>query len=257
MPRKKKQPDWTSGELDRSHYVYIHRCKAIGTAFYVGKGKGKRAYATTNRSGDWNDHVANLKDGYEVEIEKDNLTEMEAGDLERELIAKHGKLLDGTGTLVNRTDGFSMEFGEAPFIEIGIELPRTEVEETRFRQFTPDEKRSIVNPLAEVAERWYREFDEWKERGFDEATLEYHPSSFTDLALIVEEVAYNAQHGIKLLHKRQITFQEFVERIEELFDDLTYELNEGDESEDEDAKTKALAVEIHDALKRAFVLIQG
>lgn len=68
---------------DKNFYVYEHIRNDNNTVFYVGKGRGKRAYYSRR-----NEHHDRIVDKYEftVHIVKDNLTEQEAYDLEKELI---------------------------------------------------------------------------------------------------------------------------------------------------------------------------
>lgn len=67
--------------------------------FYIGKGKGRRAYVKSGRNNYWQKIVN--KHGYRVEIFKENMTEQEALKEEMELIKKYKKSL----SLVNFTDG--------------------------------------------------------------------------------------------------------------------------------------------------------
>lgn len=67
------------------HYVYIHRRKTDGAPFYVGKGKGRRAWQKYGRNRYWN-HVEQ-KHGFEVQIVKDNLPEPCALSLERIIVS--------------------------------------------------------------------------------------------------------------------------------------------------------------------------
>ncbi len=60
------------------YYVYIHET-ADGTPFYVGKGKGNRAYKNDQRSESWKQLA---KNGYNVHIVKDCMEEQAALDLE-------------------------------------------------------------------------------------------------------------------------------------------------------------------------------
>jgi hypothetical protein len=69
-------------------YVYTHKNPSTGEVFYIGKGKGKRAYSTQGRNENWNDLVS--KNGFEVVIEKNNLTDSEANELEKDLIMQYG-----------------------------------------------------------------------------------------------------------------------------------------------------------------------
>jgi hypothetical protein len=64
-----------------SYYIYLHRRKSDGKPFYVGKGKGYRAWATHGRSTHWKRISA--KHGSGVEIVFDNLTENESFELEQ------------------------------------------------------------------------------------------------------------------------------------------------------------------------------
>ena len=79
-------------------YVYLHRRATDNSVFYVGKGKGRRAYWKNQRNKHWH-YVAN-KHGYTVEIYKDGLSEKEAFNLEIEMIKKIG-----IENLCNYTEG--------------------------------------------------------------------------------------------------------------------------------------------------------
>jgi hypothetical protein len=71
------------------HYVYFHR-DATGRVFYVGMGKGKRAWSHT-RHEIWHRYVTERLGGvYTVEIFRDGLTEVEAAELEWDLLAEIG-----------------------------------------------------------------------------------------------------------------------------------------------------------------------
>lgn len=66
-------------------YVYRHIRKDRGTPFYIGKGKGTRAFSGHSRNRRWQ-HIAN-KVGFAVEILKSFESEAEAFAFERQLIA--------------------------------------------------------------------------------------------------------------------------------------------------------------------------
>ena len=85
------------------YYVYIHKQKDTGQVFYVGKGRGRRAWSAYSRSKFWKSKVE--KHGIVVELVLDNIQEWYALELEQELILKYGRLDLNTGTLVNFTDG--------------------------------------------------------------------------------------------------------------------------------------------------------
>ena len=89
--------------LPRDFYVYAHRRATTGDIFYIGKGNLGRAYCKSGRSKYWT-NIAK-KHGYTVEIVQDGLQEWAAFEVERELIALHGRKDCGLGTLINATDG--------------------------------------------------------------------------------------------------------------------------------------------------------
>ena len=68
---------------NREFYVYEHIRLDNMTCFYVGKGKGERAYDLERN--DHHDRISNMH-GHAVLIIKDNLTEEEAFELERDTI---------------------------------------------------------------------------------------------------------------------------------------------------------------------------
>ena len=81
-------------------YVYLHRRLSDNRVFYVGKGKGNRAYVKTKRNSHWN-HVVN-KHGLKVEIVFDNLTEEDSFQIEKDTILEMRYF---GYPLVNMTDG--------------------------------------------------------------------------------------------------------------------------------------------------------
>lgn len=85
-------------------YVYEHWRLDKDECFYVGKGKGNRAYTKSGRNAHWLNIVSKLErigSAYEVRIVASGLTEEEAFQLEKERIAFWRDVVD----LTNKTDG--------------------------------------------------------------------------------------------------------------------------------------------------------
>jgi len=80
-------------------YVYKY-LREDGTPYYIGKGSGERAYKK------WGKKDIKPPEGAEqIIIVENNLTEEQAFNLEKKLIAEYGRKDLGTGILYNRTEG--------------------------------------------------------------------------------------------------------------------------------------------------------
>lgn len=84
--------------MKNNYYIYFHINPLTNKVFYVGKGKGKRAWSKGHRSQYWKNTVN--KYGYIIDIVEDNLTEEIAFEREKFYIQKIGRK-----NLCNLTDG--------------------------------------------------------------------------------------------------------------------------------------------------------
>lgn len=113
------------------YYVYAYlRSKGStiapkGTPYYIGKGSNGRAYGTHR--------YVKVPDKSNVVLLEQNLTENKAFEIEKFLIAYHGRKDLGTGVLLNRTDG-----GEGPSGCIRSEEYRKRMSESRSGEKNPN-----------------------------------------------------------------------------------------------------------------------
>lgn len=86
-------------------YVYLHRRKTDNKVFYVGKGKGRRAFSSSNR----NNHWCNTKNkhGLVVEIVFDNLSEEDSFQVEIDTILEFKYFGHPLTNMTNGGEGLS------------------------------------------------------------------------------------------------------------------------------------------------------
>ena len=131
---------------DNRFYTYAYLRKGDRTPYYIGKGTGKRAY-------DRHTHRVKVPDDRDrIIFLKENISEREAWDHEREMIQFYGRKDLGTGILRNLSDG-----GEGP-ANPSPEARRRNAETSRLQYYrTKKEGLSGVGNLTEEQEKRRKE----------------------------------------------------------------------------------------------------
>ena len=80
------------------YYVYAYIRKSDGTPYYIGKGKGRRAFSK-------HDNIGIPKNKNNIVFLETNLSEIGAFALERRYIRWYGRLSENNGILRNKTEG--------------------------------------------------------------------------------------------------------------------------------------------------------
>lgn len=90
--------------------VYFHRNPTTHEIFYVGiSSSNVRPHETRRRSKAWKQYVKD--NGFYVEIYKSGIEYDHAKLIEMELIRRYGRVIDGTGSLLNITKGGDGHYG--------------------------------------------------------------------------------------------------------------------------------------------------
>jgi len=205
----------------RGYYVYVHRDRATGEVFYVGKGHGRRAW-DKQRNSAWKEKVASLRDGWEAEIVQDDLTEIEAFELEAQLVQEHGGPATDGGQLTNLIPG-----GESPAdvgfrIDLGNqEWARAYYEARKFKESPRNEQEDFATTVKHALEGIAHELMELEEKGFEndeEALFE----TASDVGCIIAEPLESADDFIR----RRIAWKELGLTLEDAVGDLEFQMED-------------------------------
>lgn len=132
--------------MDNRFYTYAW-LRRDGTPYYIGKGTNKRAYTRSDRR--YNRRPP--KDESRILILKQNLSEKEAFKHERYMIAVFGRKNNGTGILINLTDGGEGVSG----LVVGEETRRKMSKVRKGRILSEEHKKKVGNGISR---RWLLTF---------------------------------------------------------------------------------------------------
>lgn len=147
--------------VERGFYVYLHKSKKSGEVFYIGKGTDKRAWETQNRNQNWKDRVIELDGEWEVEIYRDDLSEIEAFNLEEKLVKEHGFFDENNNQLTNRFPGgeqpasFTLSFGSDEVDE----WKEVYYQERKFKDIGKENKKELANNVQKKLREIYWELN--------------------------------------------------------------------------------------------------
>jgi hypothetical protein len=201
-------------KVKKDFYTYIHKYKETGVPFYVGKGRGNRAYSNSKRSNAWKRKIDSLANGYEVEIVESGISETEAYELESELIKKHGFEWDNTGTLVNQGSGEHILFGGGVSFPINLS---TEIEEALEKE---DDFRNFTYSILPKAKEFHDIYN--KIQG------DSNEDSCTDIEDAVSDFCYFIPKIINKFNSSKISFREFVSHLEFYVEGVEFALEDAD-----------------------------
>lgn len=158
-------------------YVYAYYEPEHAQPFYIGKGHDRRAWDHlmpcfyTRVSRLYNKIRQLLKDGYipDIQILEDNLSEQDAFTLECKLIRQYGRVSNGTGCLLNETEG-----GEGIRGLVRSERQRKSVgERSKGNKYCvgriSTQRRPIVSKFGPTIVKRYQCIKQVKEDGFSPA----------------------------------------------------------------------------------------
>ena len=251
-----------SDGVKRGYYVYLHRDRATGKVFYVGKGSGRRAWDDSGRNPGWKEMVASLTNGWDVEIIEEDLSEIEAFEREARLVEQHGGCAATGGTLTNWVPG-----GEVPAsIELRIQFDdggwsAAYYDARKFKDLPRRRQETLARRLNRVLDAIIRRCDVLEMQADDndddklsdyvggcgctigslsDASSDFlrRRASWKDLALAVEDALDDLESEMEDIAKHQEEVRSLFKRALKVVASLLREIDTGNRKEAEETATR-------------------
>jgi len=219
--KKTKQLYIDAEGVRRGYYVYLHKDKATGEVFYVGKGAGRRAWACNGRPDEWYKRIATLSAGWDIEVVAEDLSEHEAFQLEAECVEKYGGCQANGGTLTNWLPGGEIKLA----IEIGIAYDdhgwsKAYYDARNFKRLPRPEEESFVRQLATTLDTHLLTLNQFK------TALETRANDrIEDNILTLDCIIGSLNDSILDFLKRRCSWKDMCISLEEALDDLIGEFD--------------------------------
>jgi hypothetical protein len=215
-------------QVERIFYVYLHKDKETGIPFFVGKGKGKRAFQTSGRGRKWKEHVDQLPNGFDVEIVKNEMTEGEAYEFEAKLIRDLDPKNDGSTKMVNVMAGGDPVFGEHPrnlVLDVSGLLDGDGEPGIVAKQLTKAEADKVLEELNSLCAEFASAFHPLPE---PEVTGEIGSPSHKSYLLYytIEDSIKALERTCKQREKNRARFVDVLEYLDQIISDLLFEIEE-------------------------------
>lgn len=206
--------------VERGYYVYAHKNSHTNEVFYVGKGRGRRAWDKKSRPQTWQEKITSLRNAWTVEILMDDLSELEAFQLEHEKVVEYGGPARNGGKLTNVVPG-----GDQPLATtLSIQIPDFGWHEAyhaarRFCVVPRLEQEKLVKEYLAQIDSTETALDD-----LDNESMENQNDALGEIASIIANTLRNLiEDGNNFLRKR-ISWKEFCMGVENANDELATEI---------------------------------
>jgi hypothetical protein len=206
--------------VERGYYVYAHKNSHTNVVFYVGMGHGRRAWDKTRRPQAWQETITAIRDAWTVEILKDNLSELEAFQLEHEKVIEYGGPARSGGKLTNIVPG-----GQDPLAgTLCAQIPEFGWSEAyhaarRFRVISRLEQEQLVKDCLAQIDSTETALDD-----LDYEASENQNDSLADSAWTIGNIVRNLTRDGEHFLRRKISWKDLCMGIENAHDELATEM---------------------------------